>query len=91
MTMVDWCIEGVSFGNCNCDWTCPCQFELLPTHGNCQGFEAFRVDKGYFGEVQLDGLKAARIAYLDNWVTGLWEECRGTAGPDQLQADLAVV
>ncbi len=38
-----------------------------------------------------DGLKAARIAYLDNWVTGLWEECRGTAGPDQLQADLAAV
>jgi hypothetical protein len=59
MTMIDWSIEGVSFGNCNCDWTCPCQFELLPTHGNCQGFEAFRVDSGHFGDVQLDGLKGA--------------------------------
>jgi hypothetical protein len=59
MTMIDWSIEGVCFGNCNCDWSCPCQFEALPTHGNCQGFEAFRVDKGHFGDVQLDGLKAA--------------------------------
>jgi hypothetical protein len=58
MTMIDWSIEGVSFGNCNCDWSCPCQFEALPTYGNCQGFEVFRVDKGHFGDVQLDGLKA---------------------------------
>ena len=59
MSMIDWYIEGESFGNCNCDWTCPCQFELLPTHGNCQGVEATRIDKGHFGNVQLDGLKAA--------------------------------
>ena len=59
MTMIDWRIEGVSFGNCNCDWCCPCQFESLPTHGNCQGFEVFRVDQGFFGDVLLNGLKAA--------------------------------
>jgi len=61
MTMVDWYIEGPSFGNCNCDWSCPCQFESLPTHGDCRAFEGFRVDKGFFGDVQLDGLKAAAI------------------------------
>jgi hypothetical protein len=58
MTMIDWRLEGVTFGNCNCDYSCPCQFEALPTHGNCQGFEVFQVDKGHFGDVQLDGLKA---------------------------------
>ena len=59
MSMIDWYIEGPSYGSCNCDWSCPCQFESLPSHGDCKGFEAFRVDKGHFGDVQLDGLNAA--------------------------------
>jgi len=58
MPSVDWYIEAVSFGNCNCDWGCPCQFESLPTHGNCRGFEAFRIERGHFGDVRLEGLKA---------------------------------
>ena len=61
MTIVDWYVEGVSFGNCNCSYGCPCQFEALPTHGHCRGFEVFRVDKGHFGEVRLEGLKAAMV------------------------------
>jgi hypothetical protein len=56
---VDWRIRGVSFGNCNCSYGCPCQFEALPTHGHCQGFEVFRIDAGHFGDVRLDGLHAA--------------------------------
>jgi hypothetical protein len=61
MARIDWLIEGESFGNCNCDYGCPCQFESLPTHGGCEGFEAFRIDKGHFGAVKLDGLCAALI------------------------------
>jgi len=61
MTIVDWYVEGVSFGNCNCSYGCPCQFEALPTHGHCRGFEVFRIDKGHFGEVWLEGLKAAML------------------------------
>ena len=61
MPSVDWYIEAASFGNCNCDWGCPCQFESRPTHGDCRGFEAFRIERGHFGDVQLDGLKAAVI------------------------------
>jgi hypothetical protein len=57
--MIDWYVEGVSFGNCNCSYGCPCQFEALPTQGHCRGFEVFRIDKGHFGEVSLEGLKAA--------------------------------
>ena len=59
MSMIDWYVEGPSYGSCNCDWSCPCQFESLPTEGDCKGFEAFHIDKGHFGEVQLDGLNAA--------------------------------
>ena len=59
--MIEWYLEGPAYGNCNCDWSCPCQFESLPTHGNCRGFEAVRVDKGHFGDVQLTGLKAVML------------------------------
>lgn len=54
--MIDWAIEAVSFGNCNCDYACPCQFELRPTYGDCRGFEVGRVERGHFGDVRLDGL-----------------------------------
>ena len=59
--MIEWYIEGPAYGNCNCDWSCPCQFESLPTHGNCRGFEALRIDNGHFGDVRLDGLKAVML------------------------------
>jgi len=61
MARTDWLIEGVSFGNCNCDYGCPCQFESLPTGGSCRGFEVFEIDKGHFGDTPLDGLRAAVI------------------------------
>lgn len=54
--MIDWSIEAVTFGNCNCDYGCPCQFELRPTHGHCQGFEVGRIERGRFDDVRLDGL-----------------------------------
>lgn len=61
MSKIEWYLEASSFGACNCIYACPCQFEALPTHGDCRGFEAFRVDKGYFGNVKLDGLKVALL------------------------------
>jgi hypothetical protein len=62
MAQVEWYIEGVEFSNCNCDYACPCQFESLrPTHGDCRGFAAVRIDKGYFGNVTLDGLGGALL------------------------------
>ena len=61
MAHVDWEIHGLSFGNCNCDYSCPCQFEANPTHGDCRSVGFFRIDKGHFGEVPLDGLKIGAI------------------------------
>lgn len=61
MTVVDWYIEGDAFGNCNCAYGCPCQFEALPTLGNCRGFEAMHIDKGHFGDTDLSGLRLALI------------------------------
>lgn len=59
MAHVDWYIEGRSFGNCNCGYACPCQFEEDPTHGNCKGFEVIHIDKGHFDGVDLSGTRAA--------------------------------
>ena len=59
---VEWYIEGPEFTNCNCDYGCPCQFESRrPTHGNCRGFAAVRIDRGHFGDVVLDGMSAALL------------------------------
>jgi hypothetical protein len=56
MAQVDWYIEGIEFSNCKCDYACPCQFESRrPTYGDCRGFASVRIDKGYFGDVTLDG------------------------------------
>lgn len=61
MAIVDWYVEGDAFGNCNCSYGCPCQFEALPTHGNCRGFEVLHIDKGHFEDTDLAGLRAAIV------------------------------
>ncbi len=56
-----WEIKGREFGNCNCDYSCPCQFNALPTHGHCRGLAAFDIEAGFHGTTALDGLKAVSI------------------------------
>ena len=56
MAQVEWEIEGPSYGNCNCDWGCPCQFNKLPTHGSCQAMASMIIEKGHYGDVDLSGL-----------------------------------
>jgi hypothetical protein len=57
--MTEWELHGLEFGNCNCAYSCPCQFNALPTDGTCRAIGFFRVDKGHFGKTRLDGLKMA--------------------------------
>ncbi len=61
MAKTDWYIEGIEFGSCNCVHACPCQFEGLPTYGDCRGFEVVRVERGHFGDVVLDGVHCAML------------------------------
>ncbi|MEM7223297.1 MAG: DUF1326 domain-containing protein [Pseudomonadota bacterium] len=58
---IEWEIHGLAFGNCNCDYSCPCQFHALPTHGDCRGIGFFRIDRGHFDGIPLDGLKLGEI------------------------------
>jgi hypothetical protein len=59
--MIEWNMHGIQYGSCNCDHACPCQFEGLPNHGHCQGFDVIRVDEGRFGDVDLKGVVAAAL------------------------------
>jgi hypothetical protein len=56
MAYVDWMIRGPKIGACSCSYGCPCEFNALPTNGDCEGLEAQRIDEGWFGDVRLDGL-----------------------------------
>ncbi len=87
---VDWQIKGLSFGHCNCAWGCPCQFNALPTTGQCEGLLAMRIDEGHFNGTSLDGL----IWGVLLWWPGAVHEGNGKqqvfyedrASPEQRQA-----
>ena len=57
-----WEIRGRELVNCNCSYGCPCQFNAPPTEGNCKAVMGYEIDRGHYGDVRLDGLRAALIA-----------------------------
>jgi hypothetical protein len=61
MTDTKWALHGREFANCNCSYGCPCQFNALPTHGNCWATVGIQIDEGFHGAVPLAGLKLAGI------------------------------
>lgn len=87
--MTDWELHGIEFGNCNCGYGCPCQFNAPPTHGDCRAIAFFRIDQGRFGDVRLEALK---MAFAVSW-PGAVHQGQGTMQPvldvraDQAQRD----
>ncbi len=59
--MTEWMIKAREFVSCNCSYGCPCQFNALPTHGNCEAAASFLIDEGHFGDVDLGGVRAAAV------------------------------
>jgi hypothetical protein len=55
-TKVKWAMEADYLQACNCDYGCPCEFEAPPTRGNCEAIGAWRINKGNYGDVSLDGI-----------------------------------
>jgi hypothetical protein len=58
-----WTMKGATFGPCNCDWGCPCNFDAPPTYGHCDGIYVWAVREGTYGAVSLDGLSFAWAAH----------------------------
>jgi hypothetical protein len=61
MADTQWMIKGREFVNCNCSYGCPCQFNALPTHGDCKAIASFEITEGHYGNTRLDGLKAVAV------------------------------
>lgn len=59
--MTPWEIHGRELANCNCSYGCPCQFNALPTHGNCEAAGSVLIERGFHGDVSLDGLVVAAL------------------------------
>jgi hypothetical protein len=54
-----WHFDAEYIQSCNCDYGCPCNFNGLPTYGNCEALIAFHVTKGVFDKTPLDGVTFA--------------------------------
>ena len=56
-----WMIRGVEYGNCNCNYGCPCQFASPTTNGFCEAVVGGHIEEGHFNDVRLDGLDWAML------------------------------
>ncbi len=54
-----WRMNGATFGPCNCDLGCPCNFNVAPSYGHCDGVYVWSVHDGRYGKTPLDGLAFA--------------------------------
>jgi hypothetical protein len=89
-----WSLEADYLQACNCDYGCPCEFSAPPTLGYCEGTGAWKINKGHFGEVKLDGLA---VAFAAHWPKAI-HEGNGTlalfvdqnATPQQREAILTI-
>jgi len=59
---VEWRLKLTELNNCNCSYGCPCQFNALPTHGDCRAVFGYQIEEGNFGNVKLDGLRGVLMA-----------------------------
>ena len=61
MADTKWTIKGREFANCNCSYGCPCQFNGLPTYGDCRAVVGYQIEQGFHGSTKLDDLRFVTI------------------------------
>jgi hypothetical protein len=89
-TSPQWQMEAQEILSCNCDYGCPCNFNALPTYGNCEALLAYHVTKGNFGDVSLDGVTFAwglwwpKAIHMGEGVGKLYVDKKAT--PEQVKA-----
>jgi hypothetical protein len=54
-----WNFEAEYLQSCNCSYGCPCNFNALPTSGNCEALIGWRIRSGRYGDTALDGVTFA--------------------------------
>jgi hypothetical protein len=92
--MKKWFFDADYLQACNCDYGCPCEFAAPPTTGFCEGMGVWRIERGEYDGVSLDGLA---LAFAAKW-PGAIHEGNGTvcllvdekATPAQREALIAI-
>jgi hypothetical protein len=69
-TKTPWSLDADFVQACNCDDGCPCEFSAPPTRGFCEGTGVWKINKGHFGDVKLDGLA---VAFGAHWPKAIHE------------------
>ena len=73
-----WHIAGDWFDNCSCAVACPCTFAQPPDNGFCESVLFWHIQRGHYGDVNLDGLSFVRVG---RWEGDLWAgKAKGAAG-----------
>ncbi len=75
--MKKWFFDADYLQSCNCDYGCPCEFSAPPSTGNCEGLCVWRIEKGEYDGLSLDGLG---LGLAVKW-PGAIHEGNGTAVP----------
>jgi hypothetical protein len=78
--MTQWRIQGNYMETCSCDFLCPCPtsgFGARPTNGDCYFGLAYKINRGSYGDVELDGRSFVIVGRTPgvmgegNWSVGL--------------------
>lgn len=73
-----WHVAGDWFDNCSCAVACPCTFAQPPDNGFCESVLFWHVQRGQYGDVNLNGLSFIRVG---RWEGDLWaKKAKGAAG-----------
>ena len=57
----NWEVAGVWSEACDCDPPCPCWKKKPPTLDHCENTMVFKIERGHYGKVALDGLVVAVV------------------------------
>lgn len=68
--MSKWFFEADYLQACNCDYGCPCEFSAPPTPGFCEGVGVWKIERGKFDDVSLDGLG---LGFAAKWPKAIHE------------------
>ncbi len=82
----EWAINGTYTESCSCNPACPCHFGSAPTLDHCQGVGLLEIEKGHYGDVNLDGVSIVAALDMGKWVKyyvndGASDEQAKAAGP----------
>ena len=67
-TKTPWRMRGDVMEACSCNTTCPCNFASAPSHLPCEAIVGWRIDKGNYGDIQLDGLNTVLYFSLPGYI-----------------------